>query len=410
MYDVIVIGARVAGSPTAMLLARKGYRVLLLDKATFPSETLSTHMITVSGSAQLRRWGLLDQVEATNCPPIRNIRLDLSFEQFGDFTLTGFPPPIDGDFAAIYAPKRIVLDKILVDAAAAAGVEVREHFTVKEILMDGERVTGIRGSTLGGEMVTEQARLVVGADGKHSLVARTVDAPMYSVRPAGTCGYYTYWSGVLLDSLEFYTRPNRTIVAFPTNDHQTAIFVEWTNKEFHTFRANLEENFLTTLDEIAPDLARRTRAGKRVHRFMGTAELPNFFRKPCGPGWALVGDAGCHKDPITAQGITDAFRDAEFLTEAIDTGLSGGQLLDEALAGYEQRRNEVLKPIYEFICDRATLAPFPIEFQQVLAALRGNRDGINRFLGVIQNTIPFAEFFSPENLGQILGVPSAAGD
>jgi 2-polyprenyl-6-methoxyphenol hydroxylase-like FAD-dependent oxidoreductase len=233
---------------------------------------------------------------------------------------------------------------------------------------------------------------------------------MYSVRPAGTCGYYTYWSGVLLDSLEFYTRPNRTIVAFPTNDYQTAIFVEWTNKEFHTFRANLEENFLATLDEIAPDLARRTRAGKRVHRFMGTAELPNFFRKPCGPGWALVGDAGCHKDPITAQGITDAFRDAEFLAEAIDTGLSGSQLLDEALAGYEQRRNEVLKPIYEFICDRATLAPFPLEFQQVLAALRGNRDGINRFLGVIQNTIPFAEFFSPENLGQILGVPGAAGD
>jgi 2-polyprenyl-6-methoxyphenol hydroxylase-like FAD-dependent oxidoreductase len=410
MYDVIVIGARVAGSPTAMLLARQGYRVLLLDKATFPSETLSTHMITMAGSAQLRRWGLLDQVEATNCPPIKNIILDLSFEQFGSFTLTGFPPPVDGGFAAIYAPKRTVLDKILVDAAASAGAEVRENFTVKELVMDGERVIGIRGNTPGGETVTEHARLVVGADGKHSLVARLVDAPMYAVAPPGTCGYYTYWNDVPIDSLEFYTRPDRTIVAFPTNDGQAALFVEWTNREFHTFRADLEKNFMVTLDEIAPDLGRRAHAGKRAHRFMGTAELPNFFRKPYGPGWALVGDAGCHKDPITAQGITDAFRDAEFLAQAIDAGLAGNQPLDEALAGYEQRRNEALMPLYEFICDRATLAPFPLEFQQVLDALRGNQEAINRFFGVIQNTIPFREFFSPENLAQILGVPSLVDD
>jgi flavin-dependent dehydrogenase len=402
MYDAIVVGARVAGSPTAMLLARKGYRVLLLDKASFPSETVSTHMITVAGSAQLRRWGVLDQVETTNCPPIKNIILDLSFDLFGSFTLTGFPPPVDGDFAAIYAPKRTVLDKILVDAAVAAGAEMRENFTVKELLMDGDRVTGIRGQAHGGEMVTEEARLVVGADGMRSLVARSVNAPMYATTPAGTCGYYTYWDNVPVDSLEFYTRPNRTIVAFPTNDQQAAIFVEWTNREFHDFRADLEKNFVRTLEEIAPSLAARVHGGKRAHRFMGTAELPNFFRKPHGPGWALVGDAGFHKDPITAQGITDAFRDAEFLSQAIDAGLSGRQPLDKALAGYEQLRNETIMPLYEFICDRATLEPFPLEFQQVLAALRGNQDGIDRFFGVIQNTIPFREFFSPENLFQIL--------
>lgn len=410
MYDAIVIGARVAGAPTAMLLARKGYRVLLVDKASFPSETLSTHMITVEGSAHLKRWGLLEQVEATNCPPVKNIILDLSFEQFGSFTLTGFPPPIDDGFAAIYAPKRTVLDKILVDAAAAAGAEVRENFIVKDLLMDGERVIGICGSTPAGKMVTEHARIVVGADGKHSLVARAVDAPMYAVAPPGTCGYYTYWDDVPIDSLEFYTRPYRTIVAFPTNDQQAAIFVEWTNREFHTFRADLEKNFIDTLDEIAPDLGRRAHAGKRAHRFMGTAELPNFFRKPYGPGWALVGDAGCHKDPITAQGITDAFRDSVFLAQAIDTGLSGSQPLLDALAGYEQRRNDALMSLYEFICDRATLEPFPIEFQQVLNALRGNQEGINQFFGVIQNTIPFREFFSPENLSQLLGVPSMVDD
>lgn len=402
MYDVIVVGARVAGSPTAMLLARQGYRVLLVDKASFPSETLSTHMITMGGCAQLRRWGLLDTVAATNCPPVTRIELDVSFESFGAFTLTGFPAPVDGGFAALYAPKRTVLDKILADAAAAAGAEVREQFTVKEILLDGERVTGIRGQTADGKLVTEYAHLVVGADGKRSLVAQTVDAPMYATREPGTCGYYTYWDDCPVDALEFYTRPDRTIVAFPTNDQQAAIFVEWTNREFPTFKADLENNFVATLDQIAPDLGSRAHGGKRAHRFMGTADLPNFFRKPYGPGWALVGDAGCHKDPITAQGITDAFRDAEFLAQAIHAGLSGDRPIAEALAGYEQQRNEALMPLYEFICDRATLETFPLEFQMVLASLRGNQEGLNQFFGVIQNTVPFGEFFSPENLLQIL--------
>lgn len=408
MYDVIVVGARVAGSPTAMLLARKGYRVLLLDRATFPSETLSTHMITVAGSAQLRRWGLLERVEATNCPPVKNIVLDLEFDDYGKVVLTGFPPPVDGDFAAIYAPKRTVLDKILVDAAVEAGAEMRENFTVKEILMEGERVIGIRGSTPSGPMVTEYARLVVGADGMRSLVARSVDAPMYATVQPESCGYYTYWSGVPLKGLEFYTRPQRTVIAFPTNDQHSAIFMEWPNREFHTFRANLEANYLKTIDDIAPDLAERVHAGKVAHRFMGTADLPNFFRKPYGPGWALVGDAGVHKDPITAQGITDAFRDSELLAQAIDAGFAGRQPLDEALAGYERKRNEILMPIYEFIVEHATLEPFAPEFQQVMAALRGNQEATNRFFGVIQNTISWGEFFTPENLMQILGYANLA--
>ncbi len=137
---------------------------------------------------------------------------------------------------------------------------------------------------------------------------------------------------------------------------------------------------------------------------MGAGDRPNFFRKPYGPGWALVGDAGVHKDPITAQGITDAFRDAEFLANAIDAGFAGRQPLEEALASYEQRRNEALMPLYNFIVEHATLEPFTPEFQEFLAALRGNQDAINRFFGVIQNTIPWDEFFSPENLSRIMGL------
>src|SRR5690349_11462940 len=139
MYDAIVVGARCAGSPTAMLLARKGYRVLLLDRASFPSDTLSVHYIHQPGVAALARWGLLETVIATGCPPVRQQRIDL-----GPFALVGAPSPADG-IADAYAPRRTVLDTILIEAAAAAGAEVRQRFSVQEILMDGERVTGIRG-------------------------------------------------------------------------------------------------------------------------------------------------------------------------------------------------------------------------------------------------------------------------
>jgi flavin-dependent dehydrogenase len=406
MYDVIVVGARVAGSPTAMLLARKGYKVLVVDKATFPSDTVSTHMITVEGSAQLRRWGLLPKVEATNCPPIKNIVLDLAFPRYGHFTLTGFPPPIDDGFGAIYAPKRVVLDKLLVDEAVAAGAEVRERFSVSEILQEDGRVVGIRGRTPLGQPVSERARIVVGADGMRSLVASTVDAPMYEYAPPKAFGYYAYWDDVPLKGLEFYTRPNRTVIAFPTNDNQAAIFIERPERDFAFFKTDLLTNYLATIDEIAPDLAYRVHRGKLAQRLMGAGNRANFFRKPYGPGWALVGDAGVHKDPITAQGITDAFRDADLLANAIDAGFSGRQPITEAMAYYEQRRFELLKPLYDFIVDHAAMEPFDPAFQDVLAALRGNQDGINRFFGVIQNTIPWGEFFSPENLSQIMGLPA----
>ena len=339
MYDAIVVGARCAGSPTAMLLARQGYRVLLLDRAGFPSDTLSTHYIHQPGVARLKRWGLLDQVVASNCPPARRQVLDV-----GPFALVGTPPPADG-VADAYAPRRRVLDTILVEAAVQAGAELREHFTVQELLTDGERVTGIRGHAAGGAMVTEEARIVVGADGLRSFVARSVQAPAYNTRPARTCAYYTYWGDVPIQGIELYVRPDRAIIAGPTNDGQTLTIIYWPRAMFHDVRADIEGHFMQALD-LAPGLAERVRHGKRSERFQGTADLPFFFRKPYGPGWALVGDAGYHKDPFTAEGITDAFRDAELLGEALDAGLRGRRPLEEALAGYEQRRNEAALPIY----------------------------------------------------------------
>ncbi len=396
MYDAIVVGARCAGSPTAMLLARKGYRVLLLDKASFPSDTLSTHYIHQPGVARLKRWGLLDKVVASNCPPVRQTVFDV-----GPFALVGAPPPAEG-VAEGYAPRRTVLDTILVEAAVRAGAELRDHFTVTELLLDGDRVRGIRGQTAGGTPVTEEARIVIGADGLRSVVARAVQAKSYQERPTLTCAYYSYWSDVPVAGAELYPRPERLVTGSPTNDGQTIVLILWPQAAFHDVRADIERHFLQALS-LVPAFAERVLRGKRSERFYGTADLPFFFRKPYGPGWALVGDAGYHKDPITAQGISDAFRDAELLAEAIDAGFSGQRLLEEALADYERRRNEVALPIYEFTHQLATLSPPPPEMQQLFAALHHDQEQTNRFFGALVGTVPIPEFFAPENLGRIMG-------
>jgi flavin-dependent dehydrogenase len=396
MYDVAVVGARCAGSPTAMLLARKGYRVLLVDRAQFPSDTISTHFIHAPGIARLKRWSLLDEVIGSNCRPVHSYRLD-----FGGFALRGSPPPMDGVTTA-YAPRRSVLDKILVDAAGRAGAEVRESFAVQELCFDDGRVTGIRARTRNGAVVTEQARLVVGADGLHSVVARFVAAPVVHEMPAVACAYYTYWSGVPVDGVELYPRDGRFTVAFPTNDELVCTFMAWPRHEFHAVRSDIEGQYTTTL-ELAPDLQKRIRNGRRAERFLGTGELPNFFRRAHGPGWALVGDAGYHKDPNMAHGISDAFRDAESLADAIDRGLSGRQPLEETLAEYERRRYEASLPAFELNFQLATLKPPPPELQALFGALQSNQPETDRLVGALAGSVPIPEFFSPENIQRIVG-------
>ncbi|MBI2761130.1 MAG: NAD(P)/FAD-dependent oxidoreductase [Chloroflexi bacterium] len=406
MYDAIVIGARAAGAPTAMLLARKGYRVLLVDKARFPSDILSSHYIHQPGVARLQRWSLLDRLAATGCPPIRRMTIDAS-----GVTLSGTASPVDAIDAA-YAPRRIVLDKLLVDAAVEAGVEVREGFAVREILAGAEpdtgavRVSGIRGRTRDGAEVTETACIVIGADGKRSRVARAVQAPLYLTAPALTCTYYTYWRGVAIDGLESYPREGQLIAAFPTHDGLTCITVAWPAHEFPRVRADIGGSYLAALEQ-APGLAARVRRAEQAERFYGSVDLPNFFRKPWGAGWALVGDAGHTKDPISAAGITDGFRDAELLAEAVDAGFSGRLPLEDALAWYEQARNEAAVPRYIDTYNTALLpAPAP-QNVQLMAALRRDPAATSRFLGVAAGTVREDEFFTPDMWEQFLG-PSMA--
>ncbi len=402
MYDAIVVGARCAGSATALLLARRGYRVLLLDKVRFPSDTVSTHVIFPQGVACLERWGVLPAVAASGCPPVSTITFDM-----GEVCLTGNPPPVDG-ISTTYGPRRTILDPILIRAAVDAGVEFREASGVEELLFDDDRVSGVacRGNT--GSPVNERARVVIGADGMRSLVARAVNAPEYDVRAPLGCFYYSYWSAIPLDGIRFGTREGVAAGLLPTNDGLVCVVEVWRNSEFAGIRTDIEGNFLRSL-ELFPWHAERVRAGRREDRFHGTADLPNFLRRPYGAGWALVGDAGYHRDPITAQGISDAFIDAESLASAVDAGLSGRRSLEGALREHEQRRNERVRAMYDPTCDFAQLNVPPPEVQAVHRALVGNQADTNRFIGAIVGTVPIPEFFAPGNLQRIVALAGSAG-
>jgi 2-polyprenyl-6-methoxyphenol hydroxylase-like FAD-dependent oxidoreductase len=403
MYDVIVVGARCAGSPTAMLLARKGYRVLLVDKARFPSNmVLSTHCIWQGGTAALDRWGLLDQVRASNCPPSTSVRLD-----FGSMVVAGTPAPA-GNISEAFCPRRTVLDKILVDAAGAAGAELREDCIVNELLWDGQRVTGIRGTPKDGRRFTADARIVIGADGMHSTIARLVSAQAYNVWPEMTFSYFSYWPGLTLDHIEVYPHEGCAPFAWMTNDGMTLVGVNWPIGERDRVRADVEGHFFGALASIAPRLADQVRGAPRAERWL-TGSVSSFFRTAAGPGWALVGDAAYKKDPITAAGITDAFRDAQALADAVDAGLGGQSPMADALADHQRRRDADALPFYEFTHDFAQLAGLTDRQLALFRALDGNQADTSRFLGVIAQTVPVRAFFNHDNIQRILSESQRPG-
>ncbi len=348
-----------------MLLARRGYRVLLVDRATFPSDTLSTHVIHAPGVAALRRWGLLDQVIAT-----------------------------------AYAPRRTVLDKLLVDAADDAGAEVRERFTVDDVVVEDGAVVGVRGHGADGRTVLERARVVIGADGRYSHVAKAVRPHQYHQKPKLQWSYYSYWSGLPVRGMEIVIRPDRGFAAVPTNDGLTLLVVGWPYAESKAYKADIEGNYLATL-ELVPEVAERVRAATRQERFAGGG-VPNFFRKPFGRGWALVGDAGYTKDPVTAQGISDAFRDAELCATALDQTFADASSFQAAMAAYQHTRDAQVLPIYEFTAQLATLAPPPVEVQRLLGAVAGNREAMDAFASVYAGTLSPAGFFDPDHVERIL--------
>jgi 2-polyprenyl-6-methoxyphenol hydroxylase-like FAD-dependent oxidoreductase len=397
-YDAIVVGARCAGAATAMLLAGKGYDVLLIDRATFPSDTVSTHLIHPPGLTALRRWGLLDDLVATGCPWLPTYTFD-----FGPLVITGTPTAADGTVGA-YAPRRIVLDQLLVRAAEKAGAELREGFSVTELIFDGERVVGVRGRASGGAQVSEYGRVVIGADGVRSRVAEQVNAPRYREGPVLATAYYAYWSGVATEGARWMIRPGRGIGVIPTNDDMTLVLAAWPQAKVAQVKQDLQDNYLR---EVTAALGDRLHRGRQETRVVGEG-VPNRFLTPYGPGWALVGDAGYAKDPVTAQGITDAFHDAEMCAGALDAVWNGSRGYDEALSEYQQHRDERVLPVYEFTNRLADLAvPPPPQMQQLLGAIAGNHRAMDEFASVFAGALPVGEFFSPAHIASLIGTDTS---
>lgn len=339
MYDAIVVGARCAGSPTAMLLARRGHKVLLVDRASFPSDTYSTHFIQVPGMVRLARWGLLDRLMATGCPPVTKGRLDMDGQAGeADFEM---PAGIPG----LVSPRRTILDKLLVDAAVEAGVELREGVMVDRLLEEDGRVVGIAGHTNEGSFEA-RGRFVIGADGRNSLVARSVGAGYRQHSPAAAGGYYSYWSGVECPNAEMYLYEGQFTVAFPTHDGLTTVAFAVRPEEFAAKRKDADAHVTAMADRLG-SLGERLRKGRREHDLVSIGNLASFIREAWGPGWALVGDAVFHKDPSPADGITDAFRGADLLADALHDILANGTDETAALDRYESESDRYALPTLE---------------------------------------------------------------
>ena len=402
MHDVIIVGARCAGSPTAMLLARQGFKVLLVERATFPSDTISTHILWPHGAEILARWGLLGALAATGAPPIcRRMTFDV-----GAFALRGTVPDANDGLGG-FCPRRTVLDSLLANAAADAGAELREGFGVDQLLVTDDVVVGVRGHGRDGTPLEEHARLVIGADGVNSFVARAVRAPEYDVRPVAACCYYSYFSGVRQDDIELYVRDHHAFGGVPTNDGLHLVMVNWPARDFPAVRADIEGHVWRAL-ESAPGFAARIRAGHREERWSGTAGVPGYFRKPYGKGWALVGDASYSRDPITAQGISDAFIEAEMLAAVLERAWSGAVDLEVGFATHETARNGRTRPMYEFTTQLAALEPPAPEMRALFGALHDNQDATNAFLSAITGAIPLSDFMSTENVGRIVAAAKHA--
>ena len=341
-YDAIVVGARVAGAATAMLLARRGHRVLLVDRRRPGSDTLSTHALMRAGVLQLRRWGLLDRLIAAGTPPVRRTVM-----HYGESTET-VEIKAKAGVDALYAPRRTVLDSILVDAAGEAGVEVRFGVSADELLRDASgRVNGIAGRDAEGGRFEARARFVVGADGVRSMVAREAGAPIMHQGAGSTAVVYGYYSGFTApggaEAYEFFYRPGVSAGLIPTNDGQVCVWVGTSGPRFMAeLRSQPDMGFARMLEETAPEIADRLRSARLEGRLHGFPGLAGFVRQPYGPGWVLVGDASHFKDPISTHGITDALRDAEFLARAIAEAIAGGPAAENAaFEGYRETRDRL---------------------------------------------------------------------
>jgi flavin-dependent dehydrogenase len=363
-YDVVVVGGRVAGASTALLLARAGARVALVDRSAYGTDTLSTHGLMRAGVLQLSRWGLLDEVIAAATPAIQRTMFHYAD---GESVQVSIRPGAGVD--ALYAPRRYLLDRILVDAAAEAGAHVRHETTVTALLRDdGDRVTGVRVLDRSGLAVDLQAAITVGADGIRSTVADQAGAHLVRRGGSRSAILYRHHSDVRTAGYEWGYGAGSAAGLIPTNDGLTCVFVGTTPVRLRTLRGDgTEHAFATLLARAAPRLAEQLTSAEPAGRMHGWAGVPGFVRHSWGPGWALVGDAGYFKDPLTTHGMTDAMRDAELLASEILEALAAVVPEAVALARYQATRERLSSSLFEAT---EAVASYDWDLEQVRGLLR----------------------------------------
>jgi len=392
-YDAVIVGARIAGTATALGLARRGARVLLLDADTFPSDTLSTHLLWSDALQCLDRLGVLTEVRATLAPEIGHFRL-----AYGQYTNTA-TIPTRRNYPPLLSVRRLVLDDILLRRARATpNITIREGVAVNALLREGGAVVGVRGTAreTSGEVIAH-GRITIGADGRHSTVARAVAAAEYDVVEPLLATYYRYYRGVqplAAATLEaFRDASGGFCYLFPCDDRLWTLAVSFPQAQFERVRRNHEAALAAQVADKAGLLDRLADA-EAVALWRGAGDLQNFFRVPYGRGWALVGDAGYHRDPITGRGIADALRSAELLSAALTGVWRGRTTQDAALAAYQQARDAFVRPLYDFTVERPPADVTPGDWSGALARTISDSDYLSTYIGFMANVTPPEAFYS----------------
>jgi 2-polyprenyl-6-methoxyphenol hydroxylase-like FAD-dependent oxidoreductase len=383
MFDEVMAPDRGRGS------REESTWVLLLDRARFPSDAMSSHQVQVPGAALLERWGLLARLLDAGTPPATRAQLDV------DGVRLSAEFPAVGAVSAVYSPRRYLLDATLLEAARAAGAEVREGFTVRDLQWSGGRAVGVVGRDRSGAALREEAALVVGADGKHSTVARLAGARSYRIRPQRTFASYGYWSGVELgQTARLYTRPGLAAAAFPTNDGLSVVFLCQPREGFEQYRRDVPAGFLAAASRVG-DLGERLLGAQVAERIRTTPDLPHHLTTPCGPGWALVGDAGAVMDPLTAQGITHALRDADRLAHAVITAGHDRALRQANLESAWRDRDQALRGVFDGTARLARLAPLNRVQRALLSFVADDPRGAAAIVAAFTGAAPWRESMTP---------------
>jgi menaquinone-9 beta-reductase len=396
-YDAIVVGGSVSGAPTAMLLAREGYQVLLVEKSTFPRDTNSTHFIWPRGMSYLNRWGLAEQIlEST--PHFKDMEIVIEgISLIGSVPLKDLRQRFltlhgndDGVIQYYCGPRRYYLDHYLLNESRKAGVDVREGVTFERTIVENNTVIGIVAKDSEGLEFQAQSKIVIGADGRFSRFAKDVGAKTKDYRELSTFAYYGYFSGIHRKELSIHKKGRLGTAIYPTMNNTQMVLVYGPTAWWDDFKKDTEKNFLDIFRFCAPEVAKLVENAQRTENFKACGTMPAFQRELCGPGWVLVGDAGSFKDQVTAMGITHSFRDAELITSFLDHALSGEMEMDKALSQYQKVRASDYEDYFDLVCTTAEMNSYSKTDLKYFYSIKDNQSLIDQVISQFGDTLPIS--------------------